>query len=97
MNKYISDITLDDLIKEECKDKEFKELFEKQKVLNDLLGLIINARKEKGMTQKELADKIKTKQTAIARLESGKNGLPSLEFLYKITNALGKRLKIHFA
>ena len=41
------------------------------------------------------ADKIKTKQSAISRLESGEYN-PSIELLAKVANALGKELQINF-
>lgn len=45
--------------------------------------MLVNARLTKGLTQGRLAKKLKTKQSSIARLESGKY-LPSLRFLEKI-------------
>lgn len=45
--------------------------------------MVMNARLSKGMTQKELAKIIKTKQPSIARIESG-SVLPNLGFLDKI-------------
>ncbi|MDR0423059.1 MAG: helix-turn-helix transcriptional regulator [Rickettsiales bacterium] len=96
-NKYISDYTLDNLIEKECENIEFKKLYEKQILKNKLSKMLIEARKEKGMTQTELAKKINTKQASIARLERNNVGtLPSLEFLYNVANALGKEIKISF-
>ncbi len=43
------------------------------------------------MTQKQLAEKIGTKQSNIARLESG-NYNPSYQFLQKVAGALDKKL-----
>lgn len=40
-----------------------------------------------GITQEELAEKLNTKQSSIARLENG-SSLPSLRFLYRIAKAL---------
>jgi len=54
---------------------------------------IIIARREKNMTQKELATLVGTKQSNISRLESG-NYNPSLEFLKKIASAMDKRLEV---
>jgi len=54
---------------------------------------IIMARKEKNLTQKGLAQLIGTKQSNISRLESG-NYNPSLDFLYKIAQAMGKKLEV---
>ncbi|KXS46434.1 MAG: helix-turn-helix domain-containing protein, partial [Halanaerobium sp. T82-1] len=46
-------------------------------------------------TQKELADRIGTKQSAISRLENDDYN-PSVEFLDKVAHALGKKLEIRF-
>jgi transcriptional regulator with XRE-family HTH domain len=54
---------------------------------------IIMARKEKNLTQKDLAELIGTKQSTISRFESG-NYNPSLEFLNKIVQAVGKELEV---
>jgi len=54
---------------------------------------IIMARKEKNLTQKDLAELIGTKQSNISRLESG-NYNPTIEFLNKIAVAVGKELKV---
>lgn len=45
-----------------------------------------------GWSQAELARRLNTKQSSIARLESGQSGLPSLSFLDKIAAALNARL-----
>ena len=54
---------------------------------------MLEKRLAKGMTQKELAEKVGTKQSAIARLEGG-NSNPSVAFLEKISKALGGKLQI---
>lgn len=56
---------------------------------------LVEARIKKGLTQAALARKIKTKQSAIARIESG-NANPSIGFLQKLAEALGKKLVIRF-
>ena len=58
-----------------------------------IITLLIKRRLEEQLTQKELAKRIGTKQSAISRLESGTYN-PSLAFLYKIAGALNARLKI---
>lgn len=67
--------------------REYKRLEPKYRLISQL----ISARSKKGLTQKELAEKIGTKQSAIARLESG-DANPSFDFLQKITSALGLKL-----
>ncbi len=59
----------------------------------EIIAALIKRRLEKGFTQKELARRIGTKQSAIARLESGTYN-PSLDFLKKVTHALDARLRI---
>ena len=54
---------------------------------------LIRRRLEKGLTQRELAKRVGTKQSAIARLESGSYN-PTLGFLKKVTSALDARLTI---
>lgn len=61
-----------------------------------LAQTIIEKRLAKGFTQKTLAEKIGTKQSSVARLESGHYN-PSLAFLEKIAEALGTKLVISLA
>jgi len=57
-----------------------------------ILGkMILEGRIFKGITQKELARLVKTKQPSIARIENGSQ-LPSLSFVKKIAEALGTHL-----
>ena len=70
-------------------EKEYKRLAPRYRIISEL----IEARIKNGFTQKELADKIGTKQSAIARLESG-NINPTLEFLDKIASGMGRKLSI---
>lgn len=55
----------------------------------------IEARMKKNMTQKKLAAKLKTKQSVISRLETGR-GNPTVRFLQKLAAAFDSRLEIHF-
>lgn len=58
-----------------------------------LISLLIKKRTEKGLTQEQLARKIGTKQSAIARLESGRYN-PTLNAMKKVAEALGARFEI---
>lgn len=53
----------------------------------------MDARAKKGLTQAELARRVGTTQSAIARFESGA-GNPTLSFMQKITRALDTEIKI---
>lgn len=59
----------------------------------EVIASLIKRRLEKGLTQQELARRVGTRQSAIARLESGTYN-PSLDFLRKVTYALGARIRI---
>ncbi len=59
----------------------------------EIIEAIIRKRTEKGMSQKQLADKMGTKQSALSRLESGTYN-PSLAFLKKVATALGVTVHI---
>ena len=60
-----------------------------------LIQAVIDARVKEGDTQKELADKIGTKQSVISRLESGRAN-PSVAFLKKLAEGLNSHLEIKF-
>ena len=85
----------DEVKKQLLQNPEVQGEYDDLKVLYDIKREIIRLRLEQGLSQKELADKINTKQSAISRLESGEYN-PSIEFLAKIANALGKELEIRF-
>jgi DNA-binding XRE family transcriptional regulator len=79
----------DIIFKSEEVQKELKMNEAEYKIIEE----IIMARKEKNLTQKDLAELIGTKQSNISRFESG-NYNPSLEFLNKIAQAVGKELEV---
>ncbi len=71
--------------------KEYDELAP----IYEVQSQVIKLRNSRGLSQKQLADMIGTKQSAISRLESG-NYNPSIQLLYKIANALDKEMHIEF-
>lgn len=52
-----------------------------------------NARKAQDVTQEVLAERVGTKKSNISRFESGKYN-PSLDFLVKVADSLGKQVQI---
>ena len=83
-------------LKEELKDPNFKAEFDRQQPEFAVINAIIEARRNKGITQKILAEKIGTKQSVISRLESGRAN-PSVAFLKKLAQALNSHLEIRFS
>ena len=85
----------DSFKKELLKDKEFAKEYKRLEPKYRLISQLIGIRLKEGLTQKDMAKKLGTKQSAIARLESG-NYNPTLEFLQKTAKALGTKLVINF-
>lgn len=75
------------------KDPEFRAEYEALEPEYKLASALIKLRLSKGLTQEELAKKLHTKQSGIARLESG-SSLPSLSTIKKVAEALDAKLEI---
>ncbi|MEG2295833.1 MAG: helix-turn-helix transcriptional regulator [Oscillospiraceae bacterium] len=75
-----------------------QELFSSQEIAQSnlrvaLVGEIIKARQEKGLSQKKLEELSGVKQPIIARMEKG-NSSPNLETILKVLAPLGKTLYV---
>lgn len=82
-------------MKEWLKDPVNKRGFDKLQPEFELIKVMIEARSKRGITQKILAKKMKTKQSVISRLESG-NANPSFKFVKRLAEALGTKIEISF-
>ena len=60
-----------------------------------VIEAISKARKESGLTQKQLSERTGIAQTDISRLERG-NANPSLRTLQRLAAGMGMRVKIEF-
>lgn len=88
-------ITLDEVIKRECKNKKFAAHFQRELLINEVAKMVVNLRQKLRLTQRELAIKVGTTQPVIARLESGADKrVPSLKLLNKLAYAANGSLKI---
>ena len=96
MRKLNKLITFDEHKAQLMRDPEFRKEYEALRPKFEAINSVIKARIENGLTQEELARKLKTKQSNISRFESGKV-TPSLFFLQKIAQVFDKRLEIRFA
>jgi len=83
----------EDLKRELLKDPEYKKAYDDLELEYSIIAQVIQKRLEKGLSQKQLAEKIGTKQSAISRLEGGDIS-PSIAFLEKVAKALGSKLQI---
>ena len=79
--------------KQLMKDPEFRKEYEALEPEYKLASDLIRLRLSKGLTQEELARKVHTRQSAIARLESA-GSLPSLSTVKRVAEALDADLDI---
>jgi predicted transcriptional regulator len=86
----------DEMLAEEMKSPSFQKEYEACKEEFEIAKQVIHLRNKSGMTQKELADKVHTSQSCIARLESGTYKNLSLSFLRRVGGALGVQVNLKF-
>lgn len=83
------------LFREWRKDPEYVREYDALEEEFALAAALIAARAEAGLTQEEVAERMGTTQSVIARLEGGKSR-PSIATLAKFAKATGTRLKVSF-
>ena len=91
MNKKNKFILFGEVFNENMKDPEFQKLYEADREEFELLQELINARKSAKLTQIQLAEKMGTSQSHIARIETGRSTITSLR---KYAKATGRKVKI---
>ena len=84
-----------DLHKKWLRDDDYRREYDALEEEFALASALIAARSRAGLTQEELAEKMDTSQSAIARMESGRT-IPSGSTLKRFARATGTRLRITF-
>ena len=84
-----------DLHQKWMKNKEYRKAHEALAPEFALARAVIEARVTAGLTQEQLARRMETTQSVIARLESGRTR-PSTQTLERLAAATGTRLRIRF-
>ncbi len=87
--------TLDELHDRWSRIAVYREAHERRGPEFELAHALVEAHAQAGMTQAEPAARMKTTQSALARLESGRVP-PSTRTLEKVARATGTRLRIQF-
>jgi HTH-type transcriptional regulator/antitoxin HipB len=82
--------------KRKAKDKAFAKDYESGYSDFKLGAMLRQARESAGLTQEELANKLKTKKSAISRIENHAEDI-RLSTLVKYAKALGKHLRLEIA
>ena len=93
MNRINRASDIQKYLKIELKDKKLKKLYDEYGKQLEIAYQIIQLRKKQKITQSELAKKIGTTQSNIARMESGKQNF-TIDILSKVAHVFNKELKI---
>ena len=84
-----------DLHKKWLQEPDYRVAYEQLGAEFELARVLIEARTQAGLTQAELARRMKTTQSVIARMESG-HVRPSTRTLERLAEATDTRLRISF-
>ena len=84
---------MDSLHRKWSSDQNYRTAYEEMVPEFDLARSIISSRTDAGLTQAQLAERMNTTQSVIARLEAGRT-YPSIKTLARVAQATGTRLKI---
>lgn len=86
---------ISEMHKKWMKETEYRRAYDALEEEFALAKSVIHARNRAGLTQAELARKMRTTQPAVARLEGGRTR-PSMRTLERVAKATGSRLLIRF-
>ena len=88
-------VKFDDYLAEQLKNPEFRREYEALEPEMEVIRAMIDARRESGLTQKELSERTGIAQGDISKLERG-NANPSLRTLKRLASGMNRRLRISF-
>ena len=86
---------ISDLHEKWSRDPEYRAAYDELGPEFELARSVIEIRTRAGLTQEQLAKRMKTTQSVIARLENGRTR-PSTKTLERLARATGTRLRISF-
>jgi len=89
-------ISFDEVKRQMFARPDFKAAYDALGPKYALINAMLDARNKRGMTQKEIARRAGTTQSAIARFESGRSN-PTLEFASRLSSAVGAKLEIRLS
>ena len=88
-------VRFDDFLQEQLQDSEFKKEYEALQPEKAIIQAIIDARRESGLTQKELSERTGIAQGDISKLERG-NANPSIRTLQRLATGMGMTIRLEF-
>jgi len=80
---------------QQMKNKAFRRVYEEESRRLEIAYQILKLRKKQKLSQKELARKLNTTQSVVARMEAGQQNFTT-DTLQKIASAFKRELKIEF-
>lgn len=91
-----STVPLAELHEKWMRDPEYRAEYEALELEYRVAGAIVAARAKAGLTQAQLAERMKTSRTAVVRMEGGRH-LPSLATLRRVADATGQPIHLEIA
>ncbi len=88
-------LSFDKFLRDSLKNPKIKAEYDKIQPEFALINALIKSRAKNNMTQRQLANKMGTKQSVISRLEIGRAN-PTFSFLKRLAKALNSNLEISF-
>jgi predicted transcriptional regulator len=85
--------TLRQLKKKWMQDEGFRQAYDALKPEFEIARQLIRARSRAGLSQEEVAKRMRTTQSAVARLESGRQ-MPAMSSLKRYADAVGSRVEV---
>ena len=84
-----------DFLREQLQDPEFRREYEALQPERTIIQAIINARRQAGLTQRDLSERTGIAQGDISKLERG-NANPSIRTLQRLAAGMGMNLQVTF-
>jgi len=94
-HKKVVYLSFERYLAQQMKNKAFRKAYEEESQRLEIAYKILQLRKKHHLSQKELARKLNTAQSVVARIETGQQNLTT-DTLQKIASALDRDLKIEF-
>jgi len=93
--KKINYISFERHLAQQLKNRTFRKAYEEESRRLEIAYKILQLRKQKKLSQKELAHKLKTTQSVVARMESGQQNFTT-DTLQKVASVFKRDLRIEF-
>jgi DNA-binding transcriptional regulator YiaG len=94
-HKKVVYLSFERYLAQQMKNKVFRKAYEEESQRLRIAYRILQLRKKQKLSQKELARKLNTTQSTVARMEAGQQNFTT-DTLQKIASALDRDLKIEF-